>query len=240
MLKKDDKIVPSRMAGHSKSKTIAHRKGAQDKKRAETFTKLTRAISAAARNGTDPESNYALRSILVRARAAGVPKDRILAAINPTTDRHDEEVVYEAYAPGGVGLMIECLTDNRNRTASDVRAILTKHEAKLQSVQHLFDHVGCLQVSQKTMDQILIGAEQGFGRLLELAERTEEDPPRMYFAKESYAEVQGIVEGLGDEEMVLGLCWLPHIKLGECPESIERLVDELECNDDVQSVWVNC
>ena len=138
------------MAGHSQFKNIMHRKGAQDKKRAKLFAKLAREIEVAARMGApDPAQNPRLRSAVTAARSANMPKDRIERAINKAAggddDANYEEIRYEGYGPAGVALIVDALTDNRNRTASEVRSAFSKFGGNLgetNSVAFLFDRVG--------------------------------------------------------------------------------------------------
>jgi YebC/PmpR family DNA-binding regulatory protein len=138
------------MAGHSQFKNIMHRKGAQDKKRAKVFTKIIRELTTAARTGLpDPAANPRLRAAVVAARAANMPKDTVDRAIKRGAGGDDgdafEEVRYEGYGPGGVAIIVEALTDNRNRTASDVRAAFTKSGGNLgetNSVSFMFDRLG--------------------------------------------------------------------------------------------------
>src|SRR5437660_461830 len=138
------------MAGHSQFKNIMHRKGAQDKKRAKVFTKLIRELQTAARTGLpDPAANPRLRAAVIAARQANMPKDTVDRAIKRGAGGDDaekfEEVRYEGYGPGGIAVIVEALTDNRNRTASDVRAAFAKAGGSLgetNSVSFMFDHLG--------------------------------------------------------------------------------------------------
>src|SRR6202047_4271650 len=145
------------MAGHSQFKNIMYRKGAQDKKRAKVFTKIIRELTTAARTGLpDPAANPRLRAAVVAARAANMPKDTVDRAIKRGAGGDDgdafEEVRYEGYGPGGVAIIVEALTDNRNRTASDVRAAFSKsggHRAETGAVSFLFDRVGIVEFEAK-------------------------------------------------------------------------------------------
>ncbi|MGI9292131.1 MAG: YebC/PmpR family DNA-binding transcriptional regulator, partial [Gammaproteobacteria bacterium] len=137
------------MAGHSKWANIQHRKGAQDKKRGKLFTKLIRNIAVAARGGADLDSNAALRLAVDKAKSQSLPKDKIESAIKRGSGQLDgddfEEILYEGYGPGGVAVMVECMTDNRNRTVADVRHAFTKHGGNLGSdgsVAYMFTKVG--------------------------------------------------------------------------------------------------
>ena len=140
------------MAGHSKWANIQHRKGAQDKKRGKLFTKLIRNITVAARGGADLDGNPGLRLAVDKAKAQSLPKDRIEAAIKRGSGQLDgdnyDEITYEGYGPGGVAVMVECLTDNRNRTVADVRHAFSKFGGNLGadgSVAYMFNKVGLFQ-----------------------------------------------------------------------------------------------
>lgn len=221
------------MAGHSKSKTIAHRKGAQDKKRGQIFTKLTRALAAVARANPDPEFNAQLRSILIRAKAAGLPKERIASSLNLNANNDNEDsVMYEAYAPGGIGLIIECLTDNKNRIVGEIRPLLSKYSAKLQPVMYLFENLGYVRTTlEKKKDVLEV--------LKELQPRCTEDSEGITILvdKEYLPQAQQLVRDLDIE---VGLCWSPYTKLESRPEFVGKLLESLEENNDVQQVWVNC
>ena len=149
------------MAGHSQFANIKHRKGAQDKKKAKLFTKILREISVAAKTG-QPDLNFnpRLRNAVIEARVNNMPKDRIEAAIKKASQGADtenyEEIRYEGYAPGGIALVVEAMTDNRNRTAGEVRSIFTKNGGTLGetgSVGFMFDHVGVVQYDGKVASE---------------------------------------------------------------------------------------
>lgn len=153
------------MAGHSKWANIQHRKGAQDKKRGKLFTKLIRNITVAARGGADLDGNPALRLAVDKAKAQSLPKDRIEAAIKRGSGDLDgdnyDEIVYEGYGPGGVAVMVECLTDNRNRTVADVRHAFSKFGGNLGadgSVAYLFTKVGLLSFPAGTDEDAVMEA----------------------------------------------------------------------------------
>jgi len=150
------------MAGHSKWANIQHRKKAQDNKRGKTFTKVIREITVAAKmGGTDVGSNSRLRLALSKANAANVPKDTVKRAIDKASGQNNdnfEEITYEGYGPKGIAVIIECLTDNKNRTVSDLRHALTKHGGSLGtngSVSHLFRKVGIMKLLNITEDDLL-------------------------------------------------------------------------------------
>ena len=147
------------MAGHSKFKNIQHRKGAQDKKRAKIFSRLAKEITVAAKMGMpDPDSNPRLRTAILAARAQNMPKDNIERAIKKSADADGEnydEVRYEGFGPGGIGVIVETLTDNRNRTASDVRSTFSKSGGNMGetgSVSFMFDRVGSIEYGPEAAD----------------------------------------------------------------------------------------
>jgi len=151
------------MAGHSKWANIQHRKGAQDKKRGKLFTKLIRNITVAARGGADPEGNPALRLAVDKAKAQSLPKDKIDAAIKRGSGNLDgdnfDEITYEGYGPGGVAVMVECMTDNRNRTVADVRHAFNKFGGNLGadgSVGYMFKKVGLFQYAPGTNEEAVM------------------------------------------------------------------------------------
>ena len=150
------------MAGHSKFKNIMHRKGAQDARRAKKFARLTKELQVAVRGGTDPSSNPRLRSALSACRAVNIPKDNIERVIKKAEDGENsnlEEIRYEGYAPGGVALIVDALTDNRNRTAAEVRSSFTKYGGNLGetgSVSFMFNNVGQI-VYKKNIMRYYIG-----------------------------------------------------------------------------------
>mgnify|MGYP001488483263 CR=1 FL=1 len=147
------------MAGHSKFKNIQHRKGAQDKKRAKIFTRLIKELSVAARSSTDPASNPRLRSALAAARAANMPKDNIDRAIKKSQggdEANYESVVYEGFGPLGVGIIVEALTDNKNRTISNVRSIFEKNGCSLGtegSVSYQFEICGLIKIKKDSCSE---------------------------------------------------------------------------------------
>jgi YebC/PmpR family DNA-binding regulatory protein len=235
------------MAGHSQFKNIMHRKGRQDAKRARTFTRLVREVQVAARAGLpDPAANPRLRSALQAARAANVPKDNIERAIrrgSGSEGEHYEEVRYEGYGPGGAALIVETLTDNRNRTAADVRAAFAKLGGALGetgSVAFQFDRIGEIRYPAEAADPdamleaaIEAGAEDC---------RSTEDGHEIVCAPDDLAAVRdALEERLGPPE-VARLGWRPQVAVPVGPDHAEPLVKLLETLDeleDVQSVSGN-
>jgi YebC/PmpR family DNA-binding regulatory protein len=236
------------MAGHSKFKNIQHRKGAQDKKRAKMFSKLSKEITVAAKMGmADPAFNPRLRAAILAARAQNMPKDNIDRAIKKSQEaggENYEEVRYEGFAPGGIGVIVETLTDNRNRTASDVRATFSKHGGNLGetgAVSFMFDRVG----------EIEYPAEVGTGdAMLEAALETgaddctsDDDGHWFYCSGSSLHEVaQALEEKLGRAPSGARLIWKPQNTIGvdeEKAETLLKMLDALEDSDDVQNVYAN-
>ena len=235
------------MAGHSQFKNIMHRKGRQDAVRSKMFSKLAREITVAAKMGTpDPAMNPRLRLAVQNAKAQSMPKDNIQRAINKASggdSENYEEVRYEGYGPGGVAVIVEALTDNRNRTASNVRAAFTKAGGALGetgSVGFMFDRVGEILYpasagdAEKVMEAAIeAGAED--------VESTEEGHT-IYCAFEDIGDVSSALEtALGEAESVKAI-WKPQTTAPvdeERAQSVLRLVERLEDDDDVQNVYAN-
>ena len=242
------------MAGHSKFKNIMHRKGAQDKKRSALFSKLSREITVAARAGLpDPNMNARLRSAVIAARKEGMPKDNIDRAINKSQggdgDNY-EEVRYEGFGPGGVSLIIETLTDNRNRTATNVRTAFAKNGGNLGAsgaVSHGFERLGLIEYPGKAGDEekVLEAAiEAGADDVESDLGDGDENPGlhQIWTSVENLHEVAKALEAvLGDAEAVK-LAWRPNLKADvdeATAATLIRLIDVLEEDDDVQTVWGN-
>jgi YebC/PmpR family DNA-binding regulatory protein len=235
------------MAGHSKFKNIMHRKGAQDKKRAVLFSKLSREITVAARTGLpDPAMNARLRSAVIAARKEGLPKDNIERSINKAAggdaDTY-EEIRYEGFGPGGVALIVETLTDNRNRTATNVRLGFSKNGGNLGapgSVSHGFDRMGLISYPTSAGD-----AEKVFEAALEAgAEDVEsnEDGHSIWTGADALHEVTKAIEPVLGEPEGIKLAWRPQtqVTVDEADAGLlMRLIDALEDDDDVQTVWGN-
>lgn len=232
------------MAGHSKFKNIMHRKGAQDKKRSAAFSKLSREITVAAKMGApDPDMNPRLRAAINAAKAASMPKDNIQRSIDKAS-RGDaenyEEVRYEAFGPGGTSLIIEALTDNRNRTATNVRTAITKNGGNMATVSHGFDRLGLVTYPAKAGD-----AEKVFEAALEAgAEDVESDDEehRVWTALDSLHEVARALEPALGEAEGAKLAWRPHMQVGVAEDDARqllKLIDALDDDDDVQQVWGN-
>ena len=235
------------MAGHSKFKNIMYRKGAQDKKRSALFSKLAREITVAARSGLpDPAMNSRLRSAVITARKEGVPKDNIERSINKAasadTDNY-EEIRYEGFGPAGVALIVETLTDNRNRTATNVRLAFSKNGGNLGapgSVSHGFDRLGSISYPIAAGD-----AEKVFEAALEAgAEDVEssDEGHSIWTATDGLHEVAKAIEPVLGEPEGAKLAWRPQtmVTVGEGDAGqLLKLIDALDEDDDVQTVWGN-
>ena len=235
------------MAGHSKFKNIMHRKGAQDKKRAKIFAKHAREIFVAAKSGMpDPDKNPRLRGAIVAARAVNTPKENIERAIKKAEgggEENYEEVRYEGYGPGGVAVIVETLTDNRNRTASDVRSTFTKHGGNLGetgSVGFMFERTGVIEYAATAAD-----ADTMFEAALEAGAAdvmSDDELHEINCAPDDFAAVRdALVEQFGDPSEAR-LDWKPNTttELDEQQAAtMLKLIDVLEDNDDVQSVSSN-
>jgi len=235
------------MAGHSKFKNIMHRKGAQDKKRSAQFSKLSREITVAAKMGTpDPDMNPRLRLAVNNAKAASMPKDNIQRAIDKAAaagGEDYEEIRYEGYGPGGVALIVEALTDNRNRTATNVRTAFSKNGGNLGAsgaVSHGFERKGLIEYPASAGDEekVLEAAIEAGADDVESGD----DSHTIWTDMEALHEVAGNLEkALGEPESVK-LAWKPTttVALDESNAgTLLKLVDALDDDDDVQTVWGN-
>ena len=237
------------MAGHSKFKNIQHRKGAQDKKRAKVFNKLGREITVAAKMGApDPDMNPRLRLAIQTAQKQNMPKDRIERAIKSGSpggddDTNYEEIRYEGYGPAGVAVIVDALTDNRNRTASEVRTAFTKHGGTLgetNSVSFMFDQVGSIVFPVDIADM-----ETVFEAAVEAgAENVEQDDGfyEITTAADDFGDVNNALEARFGEPEKAGLVWKPQNTISpdeEAAATLFKLIDALEDSDDVQHVYAN-
>jgi len=235
------------MAGHSKYKNIMYRKGAQDKKRSTLFSKLCREITVAAKTGLpDPDMNARLRAAVLAARAQSVPKDNIQRSIDKASASDAEtyeEIRYEGFGPGGVSLIIEALTDNRNRTATNVRTAVSKNGGNLGasgSVSHAFDRMGLINFPAKA------GAPDAvFEAALDAGAQdvtSSEDGHEIWTDQGSLHEVARALEAVLGEPEGAKLAWRPQVMV-EVDESdaatLLKLIDALDEDDDVQQVWGN-
>ena len=237
------------MAGHSQFKNIMHRKGAQDARRAKQFTKLVREITVSAKTGqADPEFNPRLRNAIANAREANLPKDRIDAAVtkgaSPHVGENFEEVRYECYAHGGVALIIEVLTDNRNRASSDIKSTIVKHGctvAEPGSVVFLFDRVGLVEfdASKITSEQMLEASIEGGADECE----SDESSHTVFCKIDHLHNLRDFLTNKFGEPKLTKLFWKPKsvIEITDMEEakSLMKLLEALDDLDDVQSVSGN-
>lgn len=235
------------MAGHSQFKNIMYRKGAQDAKRAKVFTKIIRELTTSARLNPDPEGNPRLRQAIIAARGANMPRDTMERAIKRGAGGEDTtdyvEVRYEGYGPAGVAVIVEALTDNRNRTAGDVRAAFTKYGGNLgetNSVSFMFDRVGLIRYPKEKIQHDAI-----FEIALEAGAQNMEETDKNYEVEctlENFVTVRdGLSKEFGDPESA-ELIWKPQTTTAVDEEkgtSLFKLIDMLEDNDDVQAVFAN-
>jgi YebC/PmpR family DNA-binding regulatory protein len=235
------------MAGHSKYKNIMYRKGAQDKKRSALFSKLSREITVAAKMGLpDPEANARLRAAVIAARAQSMPKDNIQRSIDKAAGGEGdnyEEIRYEGFGPGGVAIIVEALTDNRNRTATNIRTAFSKNGGNLGasgSVSHGFERLGMIEYpgSAGDADKVLEAAIEAGAEDVE----SDDDGHRIWTSIDSLHEVARSLEGLLGEGEGAKLAWKPSTEVevrGPDAEQLMKLIDALEEDDDVQTVWGN-
>jgi YebC/PmpR family DNA-binding regulatory protein len=235
------------MAGHSQFKNIMHRKGRQDAQKSKLFGKLAREITVAAKLGTpDPAMNPRLRAAIVAARQENMPKDNIERAIKKAlgseADNYDE-IRYEGYGPGGVAIIVEALTDNRNRAASDIRSYFTKSGGNLGetgSVAFMFDRTGIIEYdSSAASDDAMLDAaiEAGADDVI-----SSENGHEVYASQESLREVARALEAKFGEPRKAALTWKPQNTVtvdDETGEKLLKLMDLLNEHDDVQNVFAN-
>ena len=242
------------MAGHSKFKNIMHRKGAQDKKRSAQFSKLAREITVAAKMGMpDPDMNPRLRAAVNAAKAQSMPKDNIQRAIDKATKgdaENYEEVRYEGYGPGGVAIIVEALTDNRNRTATNVRTAFAKNGGNLGAsgaVSHGFERLGLIEypATAGDEDKVLEAAIEAGAEDVESDMGDGDENPgghQIWVAIDALHPVARALEATLGEASAVKLAWKPNITsaVGEGDAAtLLRLIDTLDDDDDVQTVWGN-
>ena len=235
------------MAGHSKFKNIQFRKGRQDKLRSKLFSKLSRDITLAAKQGVpDPAANARLRLAIANAKAESVPRDNIQRAIKKAiggeTDNY-EEIRYEGFGPGGVGLIVEVLTDNRNRTAGNVRAAFTKiggNMGETGSVSFMFDRLGQIlyPASAGSEDKVFEAAiEAGADDVA-----SDEESHLIFTSIEGMTDVAAALEGTLGAPKSVGIVWRAKTTTpidGEAGATLMKLIDALDDDDDVQTVYSN-
>ena len=235
------------MAGHSKFANIKHRKGAQDKKRAKIFARLSKEITIAAKMGMpDPDANPRLRTAIAAARAQNMPKDNIERAIKKSDDaggENFEEVRYEGFGPGGIGVIVETLTDNRNRTAGDVRSTFSKNGGNMGetgSVSFMFDRCGAVVYPAETAD-----ADTVFEAAIDAGAEdinSSEDEHEILCAMEDLHNVVDSLEAKLGPPPSANIVWKPHNEIAvdaDSAEKVLKLMEALDDIDDVQNVYAN-
>lgn len=236
------------MSGHSKWSTIKRKKGAIDAERSKVFQKLAKELYVAAKSGdADPANNAALRMVVEKAKSENMPKANIESAINKAHSKNNEEnyeaIRYEGYGPGGIAIMIDCLTDNKNRTASFVRSTLTKRGGNLGtdgSVSYLFKRKGLIILDKKYGEDKLMEDVLG----LDVEDfLVEEDGYEIYMTPENFISVKDALDSLGyTDTLVSEVSFIPdnYIELDEeMKEKALTLIEQLEDIDDVQNVYHN-
>jgi YebC/PmpR family DNA-binding regulatory protein len=235
------------MAGHSQFKNIMHRKGRQDKARSKLFGKLAREITVSAKLGLpDPAFNPRLRAAILAARAENMPKDNIDRAIKKSqgadTESYDE-IRYEGYGPGGVAIIVEALTDNRNRTAGEVRAIFSKNGGNLAetgAVSFMFTHVGIVEFDAKaaSADAMLEAAIDAGAEDV----ASNDDGHQIITTPDTLNDISKALEGKFGEPRKSSLLWRPQNTVAlddESGEKVLKLIESLDDSDDVQNVYAN-
>jgi YebC/PmpR family DNA-binding regulatory protein len=235
------------MAGHSKFKNIMHRKGRADSARSKLFSKLSREITVAAKAGLpDPAMNSRLRLAVANAKAESMPKDNIDRAIKKGASGEAdtlEDIRFEGFGPGGIGVIVEVLTDNRNRAASTVRSSFTKHSGNLGetgSVAFMWDRVGQISYAPEagSEDQVMEAAIEAGADDVE----SDEDGHTIYTAFEQLSEVAAALEAALGPAKSAAIAWRPKARTpisGDAAASLMKLLEALEDDDDVQNVYSN-
>ena len=236
------------MSGHSKWSSIKHKKGATDAKRGKVFTRIIKELTVAARvGGGEPDSNPRLRTVVADAKAANMPADNIKRAIRRGTGEEPgvsyEEATYEGYGPGGAALMLETLTDNKNRTVSEIRHLLSKYGGNLgetNSVAWMFTKQGYILIEKSKVDEdglMGVALDTGADDV-----RDDQDNWEVLTSPEDFHRVLEAVKGLGVATLVAEVAMLPqnYINLeGKAAQQMLKLMGLLEDHDDVQHVWSN-
>src|SRR5262245_3384973 len=235
------------MAGHSQYKNIMHRKGRQDAAKSKLFGKLAREITVAAKIGLpDPDMNPRLRAAIIAARAENMPKDNIARAIKKATGGEGEsyeQIRYEGYGPGGVAVIVEVLTDNRNRTAGEMRSTFTKSGGNLAetgAVSFMFDHVGVVEYDAKAASPEAMfeaALDSGADDVVSSAEAHE-----IYAPQDRFGSVAKGLEAKFGEPRKASLVWRPQNTVAvddEQGEKLLKLIENLNEHDDVQNVYAN-
>ncbi|HCP45280.1 MAG TPA: YebC/PmpR family DNA-binding transcriptional regulator [Deltaproteobacteria bacterium] len=241
------------MAGHSKWANIKHRKGAQDAKRSKVFSKVVKDIMVASRiGGPDPEANPRLRLAIEKAKAVSLPKDNLERAIKKGAGLLEgveyEEVMYEAYGPGGVAILIECLTDNRNRTSPEIKAILSKRGIALAAsgaAAHSFSRLGQVLVDAASTDEEELTLAALDLPVDDVLLDSDDSGTDVFQVLTEIGALEAVREGLETSGFTIkeyGLTWVPSVSVqvqGDDAEKLMAVLDAIDQNDDVQNLYAN-
>lgn len=232
------------MSGHSKWSTIKRQKGAKDAARGAVFTKLGNLIAISARSGTDPSTNFSLRLAIDKAKAANMPLNNIERAIDRVKDKNAaqlQEILYEGYGPGGVAILVECATENINRTFPEVKLAFSKHGGSIAekgAVAFQFDHKGMIRVKGIGEDLMMQAIDAGAEDIQE-----EVDESVIYTAQKDLAKVRDVLRDNGVEVLEAELTYVPNntVEINDASTAgkIMRLMDSLDDCDDVTATHVN-
>tara|TARA_B100000131_G_C18091507_1_gene602386 strand:- start:422 stop:1165 length:744 start_codon:yes stop_codon:yes gene_type:complete len=234
------------MAGHSKFKNIMHRKGAQDAKRAKIFTRLGKELSVAVKAGTDPTGNPRLRAAIAACKAANMPKENISKVLKKAEEgsgSNYDEIRYEGFGPGGTAIIIETLTDNRNRTASEIRSAFNKFNGSLGengSVSYLFDNLGLILFSSKVCDSntiLEVGIELG---VLDVS--SSDEYHEIYCNKDDFAEIRESLVLKFNDPIEANVIWKAKLNIALSEEtkiSSYKFLSYLDELEDIQNVFYN-
>jgi len=241
------------MAGHSKWANIKHRKGAQDARRGKAFTKVVKDIMVASRiGGPDPDANPRLRLAIAKAKAVSLPKENLDRAIKKGAGLLEgveyEEVMYEAYGPGGVAILIECLTDNRNRTAPEIRAIFAKRGLALAAsgaASHSFNRLGQVLVAAEETDEDALTLAALEHPVDDIVASSDDEGNDVFQVVSTVADLEQVRAGLESDGFPVkeyGITWRPSVTVpieGKLAEQLMAVLSALEDNDDVQNIYAN-
>ncbi len=247
------------MAGHSKFKNIQHRKGAQDKKRAKVFTRILREVSLAAKENPSSDENPKLRKAILLAKYANIPNDKIEYAVHKESKKDLTEysdIQYEAFFPGGIGFIIEVSTDNKNRSSSEVRSVLSKNGANMVetgNVNFMFDNVGIITLKELNVtdiEKMMILDVEDIDTINEeenLDDQMFENQTIVVVKLEKFHEILEKLYSMAEENsdfmpIESKLCWIPHNKINvdeNTLDKVRKLIDHLENLDHVVNVWCN-
>lgn len=242
-------VILNSMSGHSKWHNIQARKGKQDALRGSQFSKIAKLITIAAKNGGDPAVNFSLRLAVEKAKAVGMPKDNIERAIKRGAGELDgaqiEEVIYECYGPGGVAVLVKCLTDNKNRTVSEIKHIFSENGGSMAgagSVMWMFQQLGIIIIEKEKLkiqrdDFDLKMVEAGAEDVADIDEQIE-----IKTKMENFQKVLGVIKEIDIEPTESGLQWVAKDKVSaseKVGQKLSKLFDELDENDDVDDYFTN-